>query len=76
MVDVDPARDLPDRSSIAAKLVCMNDLWDVILTYATRQEGLRSFGGSGPPMKIRQVHQQRARREGRPDQGEVRPTPG
>ncbi len=32
MVDVDQARNLPDRRSVAAELIGMNDLWDVIFT--------------------------------------------
>ena len=32
MVDVDQARDLPDRGPIAAELVGMNDLWGIIFT--------------------------------------------
>ena len=46
MVDVDQARDLPDRGSIASELVGMNCLWDVIFIQEAGQEGLRSFSVS------------------------------
>jgi len=30
MVDVSQARDLPDRGSVTAEMIGMNDLWDVV----------------------------------------------
>ena len=48
VVDIDQARDFPDRSSVAAELVGMNHLWDIIFTQEPRQEGLGSFCVSVP----------------------------
>jgi len=45
IVDADQARNLPDRGSVAAELVGINHLWDVIFTQEAGQEDLRSFGG-------------------------------
>ncbi len=44
VVDVDQARDPSNRSSVAAELVGMDDLWDIIFTQQPCQEGLRGFG--------------------------------
>ena len=44
MVDVDQARDLPNRGSVAAELIGMDDLWDIVFTQQPGQEGLRRFG--------------------------------
>ena len=51
MVDIDQARDLPDRGSIAAELVGMNYLWDITFTQEPRQEGPGSFSVSVPLKK-------------------------
>ena len=32
MIDVDQARDLPERSSIAAELISVDDLWDIVFS--------------------------------------------
>ncbi|MGY2896742.1 hypothetical protein ACVWZX_004788 [Deinococcus sp. UYEF24] len=44
VVDVDQARDLSDRGSIAAELIGMDDLWDIIFSQQPGQESLRRFG--------------------------------
>ena len=44
MVDVDQARDLLDRGLVAAQLVGMDDLWDIVFSQQPGQEGLRRFG--------------------------------
>jgi len=44
MVDVDQARDLPDRGSVTSELIRMNDLWDIIFSQEAGQEGLCRFG--------------------------------
>ena len=44
MVDVDQARDLSDRGPVAAELIGMDDLWDIVFSQQTGQEGLRRFG--------------------------------
>ena len=41
VINVGQTRDLPDRGSIALKLIGMNDLWDVIFTQQSDQEGFR-----------------------------------
>ena len=41
MINVGQTRELPDRGFIALKLIGMNDLWDVIFTHQSGQEGLR-----------------------------------
>ena len=48
VVDISEGRDLPDRGCVAAELISMNDLWDVILTQEAGQKGLRSFRVSVP----------------------------
>ena len=44
VVDFDQARDLSDCGSIAAQLIRMDGLWDIILTQQSGQERLRGFG--------------------------------
>jgi hypothetical protein len=44
VVNVSPARDLLDRGSVAAELVGMNDLWDIIFNQESGQKRLRHFG--------------------------------
>ena len=44
MVDVDQARDLSDRGPVAAQLVGMDDLWDIVFSQQPGQKGLRRFG--------------------------------
>ncbi len=51
VVDVNQARDLPDRGSVAAKLISVDDLWDIVFAQQPGQEGLRSFGVSVPLKK-------------------------
>ena len=46
VVDVSQARDLPDRGSVAAQLISVNDFWGIVFTQQPHQEGLRSFGVS------------------------------
>ena len=48
VVDVRQTRDLPDRGPVAAKLVGMDDLWDIVFPQQSGQEGLRSFSVSVP----------------------------
>jgi hypothetical protein len=43
MVDVDQARDLSNRGPVAAQLIGMDDLWDIVFSQQPGQEGLRSF---------------------------------
>ena len=44
VIDVDQARDLSDSGSVAAELIGMDDLWDIVFSQQQRQEGLRRFG--------------------------------
>jgi hypothetical protein len=44
VVDVDQARDLSNRGSVAAELIGMDDLWDIVFSQQPGQEGLRRFG--------------------------------
>ena len=44
VVDVDQTRDLSDSRPIAAELVGVNDLWDVVFTQESGQERLRGLG--------------------------------
>ena len=44
MVDVEQARDLPDRGSVAAELVSMNDVWDIIFSQKSGQKSLLRLG--------------------------------
>ena len=44
MVDVDQARDLSDRGPVAAQLVGIDDLWDIVFSQQPGQKGLRRFG--------------------------------
>ena len=46
VVDVDQARYFSDRSPIAAQLIGVNDLWDIIFTQQPRKEGFRGFSVS------------------------------
>ena len=43
MVDVDQARDLSDRGPVAAELIGMDDLWDIVFSQQPGQEGLCSL---------------------------------
>jgi hypothetical protein len=44
MVDVDQARDFPDRGCVTSELIYLNDLWDIVFSQESGQEGLRRFG--------------------------------
>ena len=44
MVDIDQARDLPDRRPVAPELIGVNDLWDLVFTQQSGQEGFRGLG--------------------------------
>jgi hypothetical protein len=44
VVDVDQAGNLSNRGSVAAELIGMDDLWDIVFSQQPGQEGLRSFG--------------------------------
>jgi hypothetical protein len=44
VVDVDQARDLSDRGPVAAELIGMDDLWDIVFSQQSSQEGLCHFG--------------------------------
>ena len=48
VVNISQARDLPDRGSVAAELIRMNDVWDIIFNQEFGQEGLRRFSISMP----------------------------
>jgi len=41
VINVGQTRELPDRGSVTAELISMNDLWNVIFTQQSGQEGLR-----------------------------------
>ena len=43
VIDVDQTRDLSDRGSVAAELIGMDDLWNIVFTQQPSQEGLRRF---------------------------------
>jgi hypothetical protein len=51
VVDVDQARDLPDRGSVTLRLTDMDDLWDVILAQEASWERFRSLSVSVPLKK-------------------------
>jgi hypothetical protein len=44
VIYVDQARDLPDGCPVAAELIGMDDLWDIVFSQQPGQEGLRGFG--------------------------------
>ncbi len=44
VVDVDQARDLSNRGSVAAELVGMDDVWNIVFTQKPDQERLRGLG--------------------------------
>ena len=44
MVDIDQARDLPDRSAVTPQLIGVNDLWEIVFTQQPGQERLRGLG--------------------------------
>ena len=44
MVDVEQAREFPDRGSVAAELVSMNDVWDIIFSQKSGQKSLLRLG--------------------------------
>jgi len=48
VVDVRQTRDLPDGRPVAAELIRVNDLWDVVFTQQPGEEGLRGFGITVP----------------------------
>jgi len=48
VVDVSQARDLSNRGPVAAKLIGMDDLWDIIFSQQPDQEGFRRFGVTMP----------------------------
>ena len=52
MVDVDQARDLSNRGPVAAELIGMDDLWDIVFSQQPGQEGLRRFG---IPMPLEEI---------------------
>ena len=43
MVNVDQARDLPDRGSVTPQLIGMDDLWNVVFSQKSDQEDLCRF---------------------------------
>jgi len=43
VINVGQTRDLPNRGSVTLKLIGVNDLWDVIFTQQSGQEGLCSL---------------------------------
>ena len=43
VVDVDQARQFPDRGPIAPQLIGVNDFWDIVFTQQPGQEGLRGL---------------------------------
>ena len=43
MVDIDQARDLPDRSAVTPQLIGVDDLWEIVFTQQPGQESLRSL---------------------------------
>jgi len=44
VINVDQTRDFPDRSSVAAELIGMDDLWAIVFSQQPGQEGLYRFG--------------------------------
>ena len=48
MVDVSQARGISNRGSVAAQLIGMDDLWDIVFSQQPGQEGLRRFGIAMP----------------------------
>jgi hypothetical protein len=44
VVDVNQARDLPDGCPVAAELIGMDDLWDIVFSQQSGQEVFRCFG--------------------------------
>ncbi len=44
VIYVDQARDLPDGCPVAAELIGMDDLWDIVFTQESGQERLRGLG--------------------------------
>ena len=52
MVDVSQAGDLSNRGSVAAELIGMDDLWDIVFSQQPGQEGLRRFG---IPMPLEEI---------------------
>ena len=53
VVDIDQARDFPDRSAVTPKLIGVNDLWDIVFTQEPGQEGLRSLGVAAAELRAR-----------------------
>ncbi len=49
VIDVSQTWDLPDRGSVTAKLISVNDLWDIVFPQQPGQEGLC---GLGIPMSL------------------------
>ena len=48
MVDVDQARDFPDRSSVTSQLIGVNDLWDIVFIQEPDQKSFRGFSVAVP----------------------------
>jgi len=44
MVDVDQTGELPNRAPITPQLIGMDDLWDIVFSQQSGEEGLRRFG--------------------------------
>ena len=44
VIDVDQARDLPDRGDVTPQLIGVNDFWDIIFAQKPGQEGFRGLG--------------------------------
>jgi hypothetical protein len=44
VIDVDQAGNLSDRGSVAAELIGMDDLWDIVFSQQPGQEVFRCFG--------------------------------
>jgi len=51
VVDVSQARDLPDRGPVAAELIGMDDVWDIVFSQQPGEEGLRR---SSVPMPLKE----------------------
>ena len=65
VMDVSQARDLPDGCSVTSELVGVNDLWNVVFTQKSGQEGLRS---SSVSVQLEQNVEHEAVFVGRPPQ--------
>lgn len=48
VIDIDEARNLPNRSSVTLQLIGMNDLWNSVVTQEASQEGCCGLGITVP----------------------------